>query len=251
MSYAPLRAERCPVCGEYPDVGVFCEACLVLNSHPQAGDYAASYWLRLAGELIDLVLFLLLPIWLVWMWFASREGQSPGKAMLGMYVIHESGQPITPQRMWVRELLIKRLLLGLVGYLFGFLGPILNAGWIMFNPDRQCMHDRMVGTLVVVHRTVPRALPVVKPAEPAVNVVMPPPAPAGPPVPRPLATPAPVASNAKPTAASPVAKPPEPTSPLLDALERERERGLLSQSVYERRRRAALEALREEEGAPG
>ena len=102
-----LRAEHCPICEEYPGVGAFCSACGVLTSHPTSGDYAAPYLRRLGCELLDLLIFLLLPIWLYWMWFSARDGQSPAKSLLDMYVIHESGQPITPRRMWVRELLIQ------------------------------------------------------------------------------------------------------------------------------------------------
>ncbi|MYG90005.1 MAG: hypothetical protein F4188_00425, partial [Chloroflexi bacterium] len=72
-----LRSEHCPACDDYPGVGAFCSACGVLASHPTSGDYAAPYLRRLAGELLDLLIFLLLPIWLYWMWFTSREGQSP------------------------------------------------------------------------------------------------------------------------------------------------------------------------------
>ncbi len=86
------------------------------------------------------------------MWFTSRDGQSPAKRLLDLYVIDEAGQAISLQRMWMRELVIKRLLLGLIGYAFGLLGPIINAGWILLNPDRQCVHDLMVGALVVIRR---------------------------------------------------------------------------------------------------
>lgn len=235
-----LRSEQCPVCKEYPGVGAFCSSCGVLGSHPTSGDYAAPYLRRLAAELLDLLLFLLLPLWLYWMWFTSRDGQSPAKSLLDLYVIAESGQPITPQRMWVRELVIKRLLLGLIGYLFSLLGPIINAGWILLNPDRQCVHDRMVGTLVVVRREAPQLAQRQSDFEQE-DVVLPPPAPRGPRV-KPI-PPAPRA--AAPTAAAEASRQPAakmaPTSPELDALERERP--TLSQSEYERRRRSLIKQL--------
>lgn len=239
-----LRSEHCPICDEYPGVGAFCSACGVLASHPTSGDYAAPYVRRLIGELLDLIIFLLLPLWLYWMWFTSRDGQSPAKSLLDLYVIAESGQPVTPQRMWVRELVIKRLLLGLIGYLFTLLGPIINAGWILMNPDRQCVHDRIVGTLVVVRR---------QPPEPArssadvdqKDVLLPPPAPRGPRVrpSRPAARPPSAAATPRATAV-PTPKP-APTSPELEALEHERQ--ALSQTEYERRRRRLLKQLEEAE----
>ena len=237
-----LRSEHCPACDDYPGVGAFCSACGVLASHPTSGDYAAPYLRRLAGELLDLLIFLLLPIWLYWMWFTSREGQSPAKSLLDLYVIAESGQPITPQRMWVRELLIKRLLLGLIGYLFTLLGPIINAGWILLNPDRQCVHDRMVGTLVVVRRQPPE-LAQPKSDFDQQDVQLPPPAPRGPRVkPPPPAIPAASSADAQEAASAPAPRP-TPTSPELEALERERQ--TLSQTDYERRRRQLIKQLEE------
>ena len=231
-----LRSEHCPACDDYPGVGAFCTSCGVLASHPTSGDYAAPYVRRLAGELLDLLIFLLLPIWLYWMWFTSREGQSPAKSLLDLYVIAESGQPITPQRMWVRELLIKRLLLGLIGYLFTLLGPIINAGWILLNPDRQCVHDRMVGTLVVVRREPPE---LVQPSSDfdQQDVLLPPPAPRGPKVePPPPAIRAASSSGRTGSACINEAggQRPAPTSPELEALERANGRHL-SQTEYERR----------------
>ena len=149
----PQRPEVCPACGRYPDVARFCLRCGVLNSHPLSGDRAAPYLYRLAAELLDLLIFALgIAPWLIWMWYTARDGQSPAKRLLGMYVIAEDGQPISPQRMWMRELGIKRLLFGLLGYLFSGLPTLIDGGWMLLNPDRQCVHDRMVGTLVVVHR---------------------------------------------------------------------------------------------------
>jgi len=237
-----LRPEHCPVCDEYPGVGVFCSKCGVLMSHPTSGDYAAPYLRRLAGELLDLLMFVLLPIWLYWMWFSSRDGQSPAKSLLDLYVIHESGQPITPQRMWVRELVIKRLLLGLLGYASVLLGPTINAAWILMNPDRQCVHDRTVGTLVVVRREAPE---LAKP-EPQFNqqdVRLPPPAPSGPRV-KPI--PPAVAVSSRAVGRSDARRPTPkslPTSPKLEALELERP--MLSQTEYERRRRRLLKQLEE------
>ncbi len=235
-----LRRETCPACGAYPGVGVFCSECGVLMSHPESGDFAAPYLRRLAAELLDLLLFLLLPLWLFWMWQTSRDGQSPAKSLLDLYVIDEAGQPITAQRMWVRELVIKRLVLGLVGYGLTLLGPILNAGWILMNPDRQCIHDRAVGTLVVVRRDAP-VLAEAVPEPQAADFQMPPPAPSGPRLtPPPIPVPGPpraVGQNIEPEA------PARPTSPELEALELERTR--LSQTEYERRRRALLRQLEE------
>ena len=224
----PQRPEVCPACGRYPDVARFCLRCAVLNSHPYSGDYAAPWHRRLAAELLDIAILLLGVVpWLLWMRQTSRDGQTPGKRLLRMYVLSEDGQPLTPQRMWMREFGIKRLLFGLLGHLFLGLPTIVDGVWMLLNPDRQCVHDRMVGTLVVVRRPPLAAAP---PEESALDdVLMPPPAP------RP-------ALPAEPPRAEPspeIAPPAQPSlPPELAALELERER--LSQFEYERRRAELL-----------
>lgn len=238
-----LRSQECLACGAYPGVGAFCGACGVLSSHPQSGDYAAPYLRRLWGEVLDLGIFILLPLWLVWMWHSANDGQSPAKSLLNLYVIHESGQPITPQRMWMRELVIKRLVLGLIGYALSLLGPIINAGWILMNPDRQCIHDRVVGTLVVVRREAPAPVQSAPPDNVAASVQMPPPAPHGPPVPRPN-RPAAARLPRQTRARAPEQPKAAPTSPELEALDQER--GSLSQTEYERRRRSIIRRLEAE-----
>ncbi len=239
-----LRPEHCSICGEYPGVGAFCSECGVLMSHPTSADVAAPYLRRLVGELLDLLLFVLLPVWLYWMWRTSGDGQSPGKSLLNLYVIQESGQPLTPQRMWVRELVIKRLALGLIGYAVTLLGPIGNAGWVLLNPDRQCVHDRLVGTLVVMRREAPQPTQAVTSLDSS-EYRLPPPAPSGPRV-RPAPPPR-LVEQAVPIVA--VSSRSEVqlsvTSPESEALERSRSQ--LSQSEYERRRRS-LVRQREESG---
>ena len=138
----------------------------------------------------------------------------------------------------MRELAIKRLLFGLLGYVFTGLPTLIDGGWMLLNPDRQCVHDRMVGTLVVVHRE-PFAIPRGPAPRPDLSgVALPPPAPPAilpPERPRPPA-PAPAPQPAAP--AAPAAPPP----PLL-ALEQQREG--LSQFEYERRRADLMRRLRE------
>lgn len=230
----PQRPEICPVCGRYPDVARFCLRCGALNSHPRSGDRAAPYHYRLAAEALDVLILTLgvLP-WLIWMNYTARDGQSPGKRLLGMRILREDGQPVTVQRIWVRELVIKRLIFGLLffglfGYVFAALIWIADAAWMMLNPDRQCIHDRMVGTITVINRPLPELSEASSP-EPSGKILMPPPAP-----------PAkiPPAPPAAPPDEAPAAPPPPPE---LAELEHIRER--YSQFEYERRRTEIIRRL--------
>jgi uncharacterized RDD family membrane protein YckC len=83
---------------------------------------------------------LLFVAYLIWALVLFSRGTTPGKNMLGMDVIHESGRTAGFGRMLVREW-IGKLISGMV---FG-LGYI----WILIDPDRQGWHDKLVSTYVV------------------------------------------------------------------------------------------------------
>lgn len=79
--------------------------------------------------------------YIVWSLVLFVNGSSPGKALLGMYVVRENGRNAGFFIMLIREWLGKPL----SGMLFslGFL-------WILLDRDRQGWHDKLVSTYVVV-----------------------------------------------------------------------------------------------------
>lgn len=84
--------------------------------------------------------FALFVAYVVWALILFARGTTPGKNMLGMRVVKETGQPAGFGTMLIREWigkLISGMLLGL-----GFL-------WILFDRDWQGWHDKLVTTYVV------------------------------------------------------------------------------------------------------
>lgn len=184
----------CAVCREDTRLGTrFCTACNVLRSDAEHGHsprYAASRLSRFMGALADglipsvigivlglaslggvleLQLWLGSAIWLIWFAFLAKRGQTPGKQLVSTQVIRTDGSPATRARMWARE----------VGYRVVINAPILilsslypdsivsnlivfaiavivvaDGVAIFFNPDRQTLHDRVFGTLVINIRAV-------------------------------------------------------------------------------------------------
>lgn len=110
---------------------------------------AAGLWRRFSAELIDIALFWLLLIvgWFIWFgFFSAREGQTPGKQILGLRVIRLDGTIATPGTMWLREVVIK-------GILWNLTGPLSYAAyiWAFFDRDWQTVHDKMVHTYVIYY----------------------------------------------------------------------------------------------------
>ena len=186
----------CAACRQDTRLGVkFCTACNVLRSDAEYGHsprYAATRLSRFMGALADglipsviglalglaslggvleLELWLGSVIWLIWFAFLARRGQTPGKQLVSTQVIRTDGSSATRARMWARE----------VGYRVVINAPILilsslypdsiasnlivlaigvivvaDGVAIFFNSDKQTLHDRVFGTLVINIRAVPQ-----------------------------------------------------------------------------------------------
>ena len=134
--------------------GPFCPHCGVLNSRPDSGVVAASRRRRLGGLLLEvlLVLFTLGVGWLIWLANVAPRAQTPAKSILNMYVLRLDGTPATARRVWLREIGVKVLLFGVVSSLLGALGFVVwltNAAWLLWDRNRQTLHDKIAETIVV------------------------------------------------------------------------------------------------------
>jgi len=119
--------------------------------------------------LLSLELWLGSAIWLVWFAAIAKRGQTPGKQMLSTQVIRTDGSAASRKLLWARE----------VGYRAAVNVPVILVGQlypastvselvlaaiaiivladgiaIFFSPDRQTLHDRVFGTLVISIRPV-------------------------------------------------------------------------------------------------
>jgi uncharacterized RDD family membrane protein YckC len=75
----------------------------------------------------------------------ANNGQTLGKQALGLRVVHETGQPMTFGNGLVRDAVGKSLL-SLVTC--GFYG-LLDSLWCLWDPRKQCLHDKVGSTLVL------------------------------------------------------------------------------------------------------
>jgi len=85
--------------------------------------------------------------WYVWLAFTAGTSQTPAKRAVDVYTLdRESGKAITSGRVWVREVLVKQL----ASWLLSAAVLILVDGlWVIFDKNRQALHDKIVGTVVV------------------------------------------------------------------------------------------------------
>jgi uncharacterized RDD family membrane protein YckC len=108
---------------------------------------------RLGAYLLELVLMVVTLFigWLVWSFVVWGKGQTPSKALLKMRAVKPAtGRSLSWGQMFVREVLVKGLLVGLVlgTITFGIMNlvaPLLIFGGTM----RQTLWDRIAKTVVV------------------------------------------------------------------------------------------------------
>lgn len=98
------------------------------------------------------VLFLLAMLlglgWLIWFFFAATNGQTPGKQLLGMYIIKSDGTRAGGGYTWVREFLVKWVLTQILSAITGGLFWIVAALWCLWDSSNQCLWDKMASTYV-------------------------------------------------------------------------------------------------------
>ena len=87
-----------------------------------------------------------------WWWTASlKKGQTPGKQLVGIKVARVRGQRVGLGFMFLREFILKALLLGSFAYFsFGLTLAVDNL-WPLWDRSglKQTLHDKVLGTLVV------------------------------------------------------------------------------------------------------
>lgn len=166
---------ECDVCHRPSGPGAyFCASCDVLSIDPSRQSFAASRWSRLGAFALDyLTIWLTAGVgWLIWLAIVAPRGQSPGKSLLGLHILTTEAEQLSTGRVWLREFgwdaaigLVSVALLLLLGAVASSVGELfllwfwltflfwavslLDAAWLLWDRDRQTLHDKVLGTLVV------------------------------------------------------------------------------------------------------
>ena len=116
--------------------------------------------LLLPSDLVGLFVFIVLVGGIAlnvvyWGWTMAREGenngQSFGKQALGIRVLPENEEAVTFWYAVKRQIVVIQLLFGaLLSALTGGIMPIINYLWPLWDEKRQCLHDKIVSSRVVV-----------------------------------------------------------------------------------------------------
>ena len=104
---------------------------------------------------VALSLFLALVIcYIVWWLVALGRGQTPGKQIMGIRVIKDNGEPSGWNYTFLREFVIKGLLVSIASVQTLGVAWMVDSLWPLWDraEKMQTLHDKLLGTLVVLNR---------------------------------------------------------------------------------------------------
>jgi|GEM_PF-272857 len=111
----------------------------------------ASPGVRLGSYLLE-SLFTVITLgigWLIWSFIIWGKGTTPGHQVVRLYVVSEkTGQAFSWGQMFVREILVKGLLIPVLS-VFSFGIIFLVDSLMVVRDDRKTLHDRICGSIVV------------------------------------------------------------------------------------------------------
>ncbi len=82
-------------------------------------------------------------------WLATHNGQTIGKKVTNIRVIKTDGGRLSGGPAFVREVLVKGLLMGGVGQFTFYVLTLLNYLWPLWDSEKDALHDKMCSTRVV------------------------------------------------------------------------------------------------------
>ena len=106
---------------------------------------------RFGAYLLEFVLVIVTLVigWLIWTLIILGKGQTPAKQILKMRVVEmNTGQVASYGKMFVREFLLKGILMSIVVSVTFGLGLILYF-WLTWDDKNQELWDKMLSTVVV------------------------------------------------------------------------------------------------------
>ena len=125
---------------------------MLIESHYPPGELeTATAGRRLGAYVLDSLIGLVtLGLgWLIWFAIVAPRGQSPGKQILGLYIMRSDATRAGGGFTWVREFLVKGILFGgLIATVTLWIGWLLAALWLLWDRDRQCLWDKVTDTHV-------------------------------------------------------------------------------------------------------
>jgi uncharacterized RDD family membrane protein YckC len=217
----------CPRCQRAVGEGLFCQYDGTFILDAEGTVVLGGRGERILAWFINalLLVFTLFVGWLIWWFIVAPRGQNPGKAIVGLRVIGTDGRAVRTGGMFVR---------GLASLLAGLIPLYLDNLWMLWDRDAQCLHDKLVNTVVVKAHGSEKII--------QRGSLGPPPAGF---TPKPFAPPVTFPSTSTTPVAPPPSAPSGPADPAeaLRKLDDLRAKNLITEEEYEAKRKAIVDRL--------
>ena len=151
MQRQAIVGSTCPSCSR-TDIGRgrFCRWCGQFLIGPE-GVKVAGVGQRLLALILDYVLVPLTLFigYIVWWLIVLGGGQTPGKQLVGIRAMQQDGAAAGWGRTFLRESVGKGIVFGFLGAATLGVASVLDYLWALWDEDKQTLHDKLAGTLVV------------------------------------------------------------------------------------------------------
>jgi uncharacterized RDD family membrane protein YckC len=121
--------------------------------------FSEEFWLLGAlfssvGVVVMITVGVVLIGYIVWWLIVLGRGQTPGKQIVGIRVIKDNGEPSGWGYTFLREFVIKALLVGFLSDATFGIARLVDYLWPLWDKAEkmQTLHDKLLGTLVVRNR---------------------------------------------------------------------------------------------------
>ena len=113
--------------------------------------FAAFVLLGTIGIVVVGILVIVMISYIVWWLIVLGRGQTPGKQIVRIRVIKDSGEPSGWGYTFLREFVIKLLLVGFISDATFGIGRLVDYLWPLWDraEKMQTLHDKLLGTIVV------------------------------------------------------------------------------------------------------
>ena len=116
--------------------------------------FAAFVLLGTIGIVVVGILVMVMIGYIVWWLIVLGRGQTPGKQIVGIRVIKDDGSPSNWGYTFLREFVIKLLLVGFISDVTFGIARLVDYLWPLWDKAEkmQTLHDKLLGTIVVRNR---------------------------------------------------------------------------------------------------
>ena len=113
--------------------------------------FAAFVLLGTIGIVVVGILVIVMIGYIVWWLIVLGRGQTPGKQIVGIRVIKDNGEPSSWGYTFLREFVIKFLLVGFLSDATLGIARLVDYLWPLWDKAEkmQTLHDKLLGTIVV------------------------------------------------------------------------------------------------------